>query len=175
MRCSILLASLALASSTLAYSETVYLIRHGEKPPDDGVGLSSDGEDRAQCLRRVFGASSIYNIGYIMAMTPKSDGHRARPLQTVTPLANDLSLDVDISCDRDDPDCVRDAVQKYSGSGAVQNTLICWEHDALTDILKSLGVDNAPDYPGESYDIIWTVKDKTLQQETTEHCAGLDD
>lgn len=49
---------------------TVYLIRHGEKPDDDGNGLSAEGEQRAQCLRSVFGASSSYNIGKIMAMTP---------------------------------------------------------------------------------------------------------
>lgn len=50
---------------------TVYLIRHGEKP-DEGNGLSEEGEQRAQCLRSVFGASSQYNIGHIMAQTPKS-------------------------------------------------------------------------------------------------------
>ena len=50
---------------------TVYLIRHGEKPDDDGNGLSTTGEQRAQCLRSVFGTSSDYNIGKIMAMTPK--------------------------------------------------------------------------------------------------------
>ncbi len=53
-----------------AAEPTVYLIRHGEKP-DDGDGLSADGEKRAQCLRSVFGASSGYNIGHIMAQTPQ--------------------------------------------------------------------------------------------------------
>lgn len=50
---------------------TVYFIRHGEKP-NDGDGLSTAGEKRAQCLRTVFGASSGYNIGHIMAQTPQS-------------------------------------------------------------------------------------------------------
>lgn len=59
-------------SASLAYAKaTVYFIRHGEKP-DSGDGLSTKGEKRAQCLRSVFGASSQYHIGYIMAMTPKS-------------------------------------------------------------------------------------------------------
>lgn len=63
-----------LAAATLATaSPTVYLIRHGEKP-DDGNGLSAAGVQRAQCLRNVFGSSSEYDIGYIMAQTPKSGG-----------------------------------------------------------------------------------------------------
>lgn len=154
----------ALVAVTVA-KPTVYLIRHGEKP-DDGNGLNAQGEQRAQCLRNVFGASSGYIIGHIMAQTPKSglfmaqllsrglkrlqltipDGSRQRPLDTVEPLAQDLGLSVDISCDRDDQDCVANVVESYSGSG---NILICWEHDALHDIVKALGDKKAPDYPDD--------------------------
>jgi hypothetical protein len=35
--------------------------------------LSAQGQERAQCLRTVFGASSQYNIGYIMAEKPKGE------------------------------------------------------------------------------------------------------
>jgi hypothetical protein len=66
---------------------------------------------------------------------------------TVQPLANDLGLTVDTSCDRDDPNCVADLVNSYGGSG---NVLICWEHDNLTDIAEALGASNAPDYPDDS-------------------------
>jgi hypothetical protein len=52
----------------------VYLIRHGEKP-NSGNGLNAQGEERAQCLRTVFGAGSGYNIGHIMAETPKSGSY----------------------------------------------------------------------------------------------------
>lgn len=169
------LATLALASVAIA-KPTVYLIRHGEKP-DSGNGLSTQGLERAQCLRTVFGASSEYNIGHIMAQTPLSStsrhilrtkepcmarhdrflihflflhtgGKRQRPYDTVEPLAEDLGLTVDVSCDRDDPGCVKDVVDGYTGSG---NILICWEHDALTDIVSDLGDKNAPDYPDDRY------------------------
>jgi hypothetical protein len=63
---------LATAALVTAGSPTVYLIRHGEKPSDGGNGLSAQGVQRAQCLRSVFEKGSIYNIGYIMAQTPKS-------------------------------------------------------------------------------------------------------
>jgi hypothetical protein len=52
------------------------MIRHGEKPPKeadgkDADGLSTQGLERSQGLRQVFGASSQYNIGYILAEDPK--------------------------------------------------------------------------------------------------------
>ena len=65
------LFALAVAGLTDA-TATVYLIRHGEKPSDGGDGLSTQGQQRSQCLRSVFGSSSQYDIGYIMAQTPKS-------------------------------------------------------------------------------------------------------
>jgi hypothetical protein len=63
---------LSVASLALAQQSTVYLIRHGEKPADGGNGLSAQGMQRAQCLKNVFGPNSSYDIGYIMAETPKS-------------------------------------------------------------------------------------------------------
>ncbi|KAL2845942.1 hypothetical protein BJY01DRAFT_247453 [Aspergillus pseudoustus] len=198
------LTLLALSSTivSVAAKPTVYLIRHGEKPADDDeTGLSAQGEQRAQCLRQVFGASSGYDIGYIMAMTPKSsafppclssflthepqkymnsalltlvlDGKRIRPYQTVLPLATDLGLEVDTSCDRDDPECVKDVVDGYDGEG---NILICWEHDALTDIIDELGDDNAPEYPSDRFDLIWTDPSpySEITAETSEQCPGLD-
>lgn len=61
----------ALTASLVSAKATVYLIRHGEKP-DSGNGLTAQGQQRAQCLRNVFGKSSSYNIGKIMAQTPQS-------------------------------------------------------------------------------------------------------
>lgn len=66
-----LVLTLLATTAVLADKPTVYLIRHGEKP-DDGDGLNAQGQQRAQCLRNVFGASSQYDIGHIMAETPKS-------------------------------------------------------------------------------------------------------
>ncbi|TGO28369.1 hypothetical protein BPAE_0028g00160 [Botrytis paeoniae] len=155
-------------------SQKVYLIRHGEKPSDGGNGLSALGLQRAQCLRTVFGNESIYDIKYIMAMTPMSDGERTRPLDTVQPLATDLNITVDISCDRDDADCVANIVNGYEGEG---NILISWQHGALTDIVKALGDENAPKWKKHAYDTIWTdPKPYTgLTKITSENCPGLDD
>ena len=47
------------------------------------------------------------------------DGKRQRPYDTVKPLADDLGLAVDTSCDRDDSGCVADFVEDYSGDGNI--------------------------------------------------------
>lgn len=70
MKFSKFLVQSVLASVALA--QTVYLIRHGEKPADGSDGLSALGLERAQCLRDVFAANSTYDIGYILAETPKA-------------------------------------------------------------------------------------------------------
>ncbi|KAF7592250.1 hypothetical protein BBP40_000452 [Aspergillus hancockii] len=154
-----LIAAAAIATA----SPTVYLIRHGEKPDDGGTGLSAEGVQRSQCLRSVFGKDSGYNI----------DGKRVRPYETVLPLAADLGLTVDTSCDRDDPKCVKKAVNNYSGEG---NILICWQHSAMTDIVKKLGDDDAPTYPDDRYDLIWTDPSPytKVTEITSEQCQGLD-
>jgi hypothetical protein len=86
-------------------------------------------------------------IAFQEANSDIQDGSRERPLETVQPLAEDLGITVDTSCDRDDQDCVADVVDNYDGPG---NILICWEHDNLHDIVKALGDKNAPDYPDGS-------------------------
>ena len=96
-------------------SNTVFLIRHGEKPSDGGQGLTALGQQRAQCLvnvrymddhlvicthlqrLKVFGPTSMFTIGYVLAQTPKSSGSRTRPLLTVMPVAQSLGITVDTS------------------------------------------------------------------------------
>ncbi|KAI1317560.1 hypothetical protein F5Y16DRAFT_148783 [Xylariaceae sp. FL0255] len=168
-------ALVALVSVVMVQAElTVYLIRHGEKPSDGSNGLSTQGEERAQCLRTVFGASSGYDIGYIMAETPESSGARERPYETVEPLAEDLGLTVDTSCDRDDEKCVADAVDAFQGPG---NVLICWEHSELSNIAEELGAKNVDSYPDGSYNLIWTqpYPYSEITAITSEDCPGLDD
>jgi hypothetical protein len=68
----------------------------------------------------------------------------------IQPVANDLGLTVDTSCNRDDADCVAALVENYVSEGAGKNVLICWEHDNLTGIVQVLGDSDAPGYPNDS-------------------------
>lgn len=138
---------LTLIAGIVAAEPMVFLIRHGEKPADDDApGLSTKGLQRAQCLRTVFGAGSNYHVGHIMAQAYKPgthkpaaqplrhiygtvgrangecahlDGSRKRPFDTVSPLAQDLGLEVDTSCDRNDSKCVKKVVKNYKGAGNI--------------------------------------------------------
>ncbi|KAF4589099.1 putative phosphoglycerate mutase family protein [Ophiocordyceps camponoti-floridani] len=168
----LLLVGAALAA---ARRPTVYFIRHGEKPADkEDPYLSPRGEKRAQCIRRLFGADSRYDIGHIMAQRPRRNNHRRRPLDTVSPLAHDLGLDVDISCRKKDMDCVRDAIENYDGRG---NILICWEHKLIKKIAKELGGRHIDKYPRWAYDEIWVdpYPYDEIAEVRLEHCPGLDD
>lgn len=75
-----------------------------------------------------------------------TDDKRARPYETVKPLASDLSLEVDISCQRNDYKCVTDVIEGYHGEG---NILVCWEHHRMTQIIEYMGDHDAPIYPDD--------------------------
>ncbi|CEH17698.1 hypothetical protein CBOM_04093 [Ceraceosorus bombacis] len=168
-------ASLTLAASSVsAYSNRVFLIRHGEKPSDDDqTGLSAQGMQRSQCLRNVFGKGSGYNIGYIITQDYKSDGSRNRPYQTVLPLSQDLGLTIDHHCDRDDADCAKDSIKNFASSSGA-DILLCWEHKALSDISKALG--DKFDYPSDHFNYIYEIQNKKLTGNSpySEKCPGLD-
>lgn len=60
------------AAAAAASNPTFFLIRHAEKNSDGTI--SSRGEKRAQCLIKVFGRDSQYNIRSIFVQTPHSGG-----------------------------------------------------------------------------------------------------
>ncbi|CAG9989612.1 unnamed protein product [Clonostachys byssicola] len=165
--------AILLLATLVACEPALYMIRHGEKPDDGSVGLSRKGRKRAQCLRRVFGFKSLCNIGYVIAQDYKKSGKRKRPYDTVAPVASDLGLEVDTSCDRDDSECVKKLIQNYKGD---KNILLCWQHGQMNNILEALGAEDVENYPEDRYDLIWTVPSPydEITAETSENCRGLD-
>ncbi|RWA04791.1 hypothetical protein EKO27_g10316 [Xylaria grammica] len=178
---AVLLTSLA-ATLAAAARPTVYLIRHGEKPADGGIGAERGGRAaRRVPADRVRGRLRVQHRMLILKkkkkrnkkLTLRADGKRERPYLTVKPLADDLGLTVDTSCDRDDEKCVKDAVDDYDGDG---NILICWEHSQLNNLSEELGAMDVDNYPDDSYDLIWTqpYDYNEITAVTSESCPGLD-
>lgn len=72
------------------------------------------------------GAGGKHNIGLIMAESyNRKTGTRSRPYYTVNPVAKDLGLKVDTSCERDDAQCVRRVVKAFAKTSD-KDVLICW-------------------------------------------------
>ncbi len=116
-------------------------------------------------------------------LTPGEDGSRARPSQTVAPLAKALGLDVDTSVDRDDVDGAAAKAKAYAGAG---NVLISWEHGQLAKIAEALGIKKFAKstgwhgdikYPGDRFDLIWVAPApyKEITEVLSEQVPGLDD
>lgn len=115
-------------------------------------------------------------------LTASLGGDRSRPLDTVTPLSKALGITIDSKVQRDDVKGAAKAAEAYQGPG---NVLVCWEHGELAKIADSMGVTGyaagtgwtgSVKYPGDRFDLIWTVKSpyKTIDSVTSEGVEGLD-
>jgi hypothetical protein len=134
------------------------LIRHAEKDKKDD--LSPRGRQRATCL-----AQRYRNTG-ITHLFAYDDKPSRRPVETITPLANALGLDIDVRYKRDE---VKELVAAIGALDADAVVLVCWEHTVLRSIAHHLGVDSPPDYPSDEYDREWTVTEGALKQ-SSEDC-----
>jgi len=158
----------------------VYLIRHGEKPSDGSGGLTRKGRLRAQCLRRLFGPNSKYQIDYIIAPDFSGERHR-RAYDTVLPLAKHLGIKIDKHCDHDDVGCAADtAVDTISAKRFDGDVLISWRHSNVDEIAKLIGVrkSKVPVWPPDRFDLIWTIHSNgtfTIEEQDCPRLSYLDD
>lgn len=70
------LAGLASAAPASGSGPEFYLIRHAEKNSDGTI--SAQGKRREQCLVKLFGKGSKYNIQHIMTQNPYPNGAYSR-------------------------------------------------------------------------------------------------
>lgn len=138
---------------------TVFLIRHGEKPDNGQNGLNGAGIARAKALVDVFKPGPDVEIKHLIAQKPRPNGKRGRPLQTLQPLAESLSLTVDTTREREEVSEVASDVLKYFKGDKPGDVLICWEHKRLRDIATAFGVKHAPDYDHSRFDLLWKLED----------------
>lgn len=148
-----------LTSCFFAEPAQVILIRHGEK--DGGHYLSALGLERANALAAFFQNNhKMLTFGPPVAIfaaqpNPKAPSHRE--IQTVMPLAQQLSLQVQSPYDSTD---VKDLAQlilsheNYNG----KMVLVCWEHGIMDDLAAAFGVQpKPPKYPGDRFDLIYMI------------------
>ena len=136
----------AAAQTTGPKGGTLLLIRHAEKP-DDGDGLTPDGEARAQAYIKYFGSFQFHaepvKIDEIYASHDSK--HSRRPRLTTEPLAKALGLPLNTTYkDKDYAELVTALQARPAG----KNILICWHHGVMPELLRALGADPATVLPG---------------------------
>ena len=152
----------------------VMLIRHAEKPERSGRphGVADDGthDDHSLTVQgwvRAGALAGLFAPPHREPMRPlrrpdavygpavNDDTPRRRSVQTVTPLAGRLGLDVVESFGEGDEKALAHALRH--GRGAA---LVAWHHQTLRDIVGHLGrVEPAPpaDWPDERFDVVYVL------------------
>lgn len=153
-------------------NQVIMIIRHAEKPkrsgnanaitPEGGCdkhSLTVAGWIRAGALAALFAPPSgeppaglhrpdaVYGPAY-------EEGRSKRSVQTVTPLAARLGLDVVTRYVAGDEAHLADELSARPGA-----TLVAWKHSAIHKIAEHLGhVTPTPPahWPGSRYDVVWT-------------------
>lgn len=153
---SALLIAVLSIQTALAAPARVVVIRHGEKPAQ-GSELNERGWQRARALVAFFKHDSRITPAAIYAMAAKGEDGSVRAIQTVTPLAKDLGLDIRQAFKKKDiAQLVSEIMADKTLEGRI--VLVCWEHKVIPDIIKAFGWDGGPwQWHGEVYDRAWVV------------------
>jgi hypothetical protein len=130
----------------------VVIIRHGEKP-DDGDNLSCQGFNRSVQLPKVLNAKfGIPSHTYVPSLELGKSTSHSRMFQTVTPTAVKFNLKINSEFgEKDTSNAAKDVMTKKN------TVLLVWEHSAIPDLAKALGVDNPPAWKGSDFDSIWII------------------
>jgi hypothetical protein len=148
----------------------VLVIRHAEKPDDDSVHLSPAGQKRAEALHQLFEGTAdrpapFPKPDFIFAT--KRAAHSNRPVETVTPLANSLGMDIHEDIEDDDyAQLAAKLLMKPKYTGKV--VLVCWHHGKIPQLAGKLGVKDAPaPWDPAVFDKVWVITYKDGEAKLT--------
>jgi hypothetical protein len=163
------LASLAAAPAIAApTTETIVMVRHGEKPALGLGQLSCKGLNRSLALPNVF----LAKYGKPDAIFAPNPSHQkadkgikydyVRPLATVEPLAIRLGMPVNAQFGQEETAKLQDALLDPSLAGKL--VMVSWEHTELEHVARQIVTDlggdpaSVPVWGGHAYDTIFIVR-----------------
>jgi hypothetical protein len=128
------------AGKSGALKNTVILIiRHAEKP-DDGYGLSADGEARANAYVNYFKNFTIdgqpLKLDHLFAAADSKASHR--PRLTIEPTSKALGLAIDSRFKDKNFQELADEIRSKPHGNAI---LIAWHHEKIPTLMCALGAD----------------------------------
>lgn len=159
----------------MAAPEIIMVLRHGEKPGDrtpphgvnrhgeaDDHGLTVRGWTRAGALASLFALAPaashplLVTPGRIIATKPTSEARSRREIDTATPTAERLGIEVvDRHARGDESEAAAEVL------ASPEPTLIVWHHGTLPRLVGHFPVMNAHDipqaWPAERFDLIWVL------------------
>jgi len=165
----ITISSCSGANAQQAGNVKIIFVRHGEKEAT-GDNLNCQGLNRAMELPKVlvgkFGTPARIFVPAVNSK--KSTGH-ARMFQTASPLAIKYGLKINSQFDVDDYPGLAAGLEAQSGT-----VVVVWEHKAMDNILKALGVKmHGTKWGDDDFDSIWIVTIKNGKAELTMDKEGL--
>ena len=131
--------ALSVAAAEASGDGTVYLIRHGEKESTKGC-LNVTGIARAKQLPHLFDGSKFGTPRYLFAHQYQPE-YCARCVDTLTPLANARSLDINnqYGVGGESGDYNEAAVAIRAALATYPTILVAWEHHKLVVLAEALG------------------------------------
>lgn len=149
-------------------SKKIIIIRHGEKPVE-GDNLSCQGLNRAMKLPAVlYKKFGVPTSVYVPAINTGKETSTARMYQTAMPLAIKYNLVINTKYEVEDAESLAQSLLKAEGT-----SLVIWEHKAIDNIVKALGVEGKLKWDSNDYDSIWIVTIKNGGAALTKDKEGL--
>ncbi len=165
---ALILALPRMVAAEPAATETIVLVRHGEKPALGLGQLNCQGLNRALALPSVIG-KTFGRPDAIFAPDPaqmKDDAGQpydyVRPLATIEPTAIAFGLPIDASLGLSEIEALRQKLEDPSRRNAL--VLVAWEHNEIVKLARALmaghGGDPAivPEWKGSDFDSIYVVR-----------------
>lgn len=143
-----------------AYPARVILFRHAEKPLS-GIHLSAKGKLRAKKLAQFLTKDSVATAkgepDFIFAAGQRDPDSSVRSIETVQPLADKLSLDINDDFLKNE---IVDLQTHLARNGKYNNKVIVisWQHEWLPLLAHELGASDAPEeWDDEDFDTLWIM------------------
>lgn len=158
-------------------ADMIMIIRHGEKPKESGkkppFGITEDGEqnDHALLVRGWQRAGALVTLfapeggkvreglrrpDAVYAAGPHPGAKGLRPSETVAPVAAKLGVRTNVTYRTGDEKALAKELAGRHGC-----TLVSWEHNAITEIVKGLGGEVRPsppkNWPDARFDLVWVL------------------
>jgi hypothetical protein len=133
----------------------ILIVRHAEKNDNKSdIHLNARGYARAAALPTLFPAR-FDTPEFLFAS--KQSAHSNRPLETITPLARALRLQIDNTFTNEDyAGLARHVLGKPVYAG--KTVLICWHHGNIPALARALGIkDASAPWPEMQFDRVWRI------------------